>query len=861
MDFSREPLFLGLIVISCLTVLAEPVIGVGAQSGFSEEENYNYVKENWNGSEEIDFDEYWKGENKWGGYHIVYPVQLNTKKLIAEGRMRSDCTDIRVASEGQLLGTRVQDNTCNTSETWVYFGNPDLGDGLVFDENESIEDIEIFYGNKNAGLSKYTTSVYNDDIATVLKPESALGMYYGHHTSVYTDQETNLEDNDRDAPEQEWSVDFETDHGDTGTSEIHISDQDGNSESFSSSDTYTITSSNAPSWVDQGDTLDVYFTSQEVCYSGCSAATSDVESAQWGYPVQFDNPRPAKSNYGSPVDSTSPNLDIDVDQPSGNDVTVSFYDASNGNFIGSDTVYGGLGTATAEWSGLSDGGTYNWYAEACSSGCKQTASNFEFDVNGIPSIEELNFDDSPSDHQFEAVARVRDGDGYSDLDSCSVDATDQSGNSNSYNSLGFDSGSGNEAYCRVTINYDDLSSWSHLANLDVEFTVSDSKNTVSDQDPHTFPNHDPSVVLSSGNFNDYSDRHAFNISADLTFPDDQAAEPDPAGACRIILEGENTGGQNLYNSSVDPELDADFTYLGGNNGVCDFSRVEPDSCKSGNCNGDFNFDVQEQIDVTVKAFDSHGAVGQQSYTNEIPNSVPTIDSLLSPTDGGIVVGEDANLEITASDDEGDSFNVTFFDDDTGNTIETLENVDSSSTLATIWSVGLGEHQWGVNVSDHYSGQTISTWSFRRVISDSFRLEKGIEYRYSSLIVSEFSSSSVMLEVINTHPTAKNITTDVSAVQGNVNISFSSYDGSVYTLESGGSKRFQVEVSRDEEVNGYAEDTLKFNSTDQQIGAETVEEFPVYVKNSQQESRGVPGLTATMIYVIGLVSVLLFGLSV
>lgn len=353
--------------------------------------------------------------------------------------------------------------------------------------------------------------------------------------------------------------------------------------------------------------------------------------------------------------------------------------------------------------------------------------------------------------------------------------------------------------------------------------------------------------------------HAFNVTADVEYGRDdydETVEFTLDNGEGIVHEFEFDNSESHMSREVQDERNVEYEL-----------KVEPDDgiqgvCPSDNCEGNFEFNVLDEVDIEVEVTDEDIGSGDEELQDvQIPNNPPTPGAdPLNPVDGGLVLGEDADLTVSADDEENDPVNITFLDMDSNNELASYSDINLGDPITYTWEdLDLGDYEWGVNVSDHYDYQ-VSSWTFTRVISDSFRLQKSIDYRYSSLIVTESSRASLLIEVVNTHPSEKNISSEVSALDGEVTADFANYDGSTYTLDSGESKRLQIQVDADE-VDGFAEDTLRFSSIDQQIGAETVEEFPVYVRSSEQESRGVPGLTGTMIFIIGLVSVLLFGLSV
>lgn len=304
-----------------------------------EKETYEQVAENWKYSKQIDFSEKWDGGRYWGQHHRLYSIQLNTKELIREGKLREDCQDIRIASEGKLAGTRVQSPTCNTTETWIYFSNTATAFGTKFDPEEKIDTIEVFYGNKDEGLGTNRVSEYNRNLATRIRPESAIEMYFGSHDSTWVshsnDGDPHLHSNNQDAPSQTWHVDFQHDHGDLNTARIHIEDQDGNSQSLSASDTFTLDSSNIPNFVEEGETISVYFESAYNNYNNEGVTYSSRNSAVWGNPnspATASNPDPAQASGTSPVYNTHPELTFQVSDPDDEPVDVDIYNGFAGTW-------------------------------------------------------------------------------------------------------------------------------------------------------------------------------------------------------------------------------------------------------------------------------------------------------------------------------------------------------------------------------------------------------------------------------------------------------------------------------------------------------------------------------------------------
>ncbi|MFX1354101.1 MAG: hypothetical protein ACFE8V_15895 [Promethearchaeota archaeon] len=82
----------------------------------------------------------------------------------------------------------------------------------------------------------------------------------------------------------------------------------------------------------------------------------------------------------------NPVLSVDVNDLEGDDLTISFYDASDDSLIDVDIVLGGSGTASVAWSGLSSGTSYLWYVTA-DDGLNVTQSDtWSFTTNYVPNL-------------------------------------------------------------------------------------------------------------------------------------------------------------------------------------------------------------------------------------------------------------------------------------------------------------------------------------------------------------------------------------------------------------------------------------------------------------------------------------------
>ncbi|MCS7093856.1 MAG: DUF2341 domain-containing protein [Candidatus Aenigmarchaeota archaeon] len=104
-------------------------------------------------------------QNNLTDYQVL--VTLNTQNLISQGKMRSDCGDIRLADSDMrtLLNYWIKPNTCGTSDTRIWVRMPSISAG-------STKKIYMFYGN--ASLVS-TGNGYNTFLAFNLSFDGPIG--------------------------------------------------------------------------------------------------------------------------------------------------------------------------------------------------------------------------------------------------------------------------------------------------------------------------------------------------------------------------------------------------------------------------------------------------------------------------------------------------------------------------------------------------------------------------------------------------------------------------------------------------------------------------------------------------------------
>lgn len=488
------------------------------------------------------------------------------------------------------------------------------------------------------------------------------------------------------------------------------------------------------------------------------------------------------------------------------------------------------------------------YVEDSYDGTDTVSRNYEFPYQQSE-ITNVHFHDSHQEHSFEVTVEFDEGD-Y-DVNSCSMTAVND-GSQNTY------SGDIGDEECIFSgsdeVVYDDLSDWEQrhddndeLIELDLEVELS-SEEGFEDSwtGSHQFPNNDP--MVQEIEISEYDDRHAFDIAVDIEFPDDGSHEP-ASNACVITLEGEDTGGQNIYESDSDPELDADFTYLGNDDAECLVNGVEPEDCESGACSGDFDFEVLEEITVTAEAFDHHEASGSNTVTNEIPNRAANID-IVQPSSGDTILERDVDLEASVDDPEGDQFDVVFRDS-SDDVLESYQSQDDGTFSAEWEDLDVGEYTWTVEVDDSYEETSVSS-NFLRVVSLIYRVQKNVDHPYSVLIVDEGGSSTIFLET-SIETDDREVTTYLSGEDIEPEFQENDDDQKTYDLNVGDTERHQIMVEGIE--TGITE--LEITTEDDTVDVNTTETFPVYVQDPIAEGQQVPGLTKGYLAIIAVFSSLVY----
>lgn len=111
---------------------------------------------------------------------------------------------------------------------------------------------------------------------------------------------------------------------------------------------------------------------------------TEVISSTWTFTTigSGENEGPSAPYNPDPTDGATglnlnPTLSVNVSDPNGDTMDVTFYDASDSSVIGSNTMASN-GTTSVMWSGLSEGMSYEWYATADDGEFNVTSSMWRF---------------------------------------------------------------------------------------------------------------------------------------------------------------------------------------------------------------------------------------------------------------------------------------------------------------------------------------------------------------------------------------------------------------------------------------------------------------------------------------------------
>lgn len=328
-------------------------------------------------------------------------------------------------------------------------------------------------------------------------------------------------------------------------------------------------------------------------------------------------------------------------------------------------------------------------------------------------------------------------------------------------------------------------------------------------------------------FYNYSDEHAFNLSAVVY--DDEGN--DDIQACKVKASNAS--------KTVTFDMDIDKTYGDGDQLECFYSNISEN-----------DFPVLEKLDIEVFAIDTVGNEGNITDVNTVPNSPPEIFGV-RPEDDSRTSGSDIELVANFIDDDGESVDMNFSSSQASpNTI--CNQVLDQGTVECTWSNldSLKDYQWTVNASDGY--QTVSEqYTFRNIVSSQVKSVTSFENRYSSLVVADGTSQTVFYRVENNHDDTKQLTSQVNGL--NSEFVETSSDQITYTLSPDTSRRLEIRVN----PSSTGSKTLNVVTENNNFDITNTDSIEVFVRTQRSNIPEVPGIGLLQVLLIFIASTLYY----
>ena len=367
--------------------------------------------------------------------------------------------------------------------------------------------------------------------------------------------------------------------------------------------------------------------------------------------------------------SYNPILSVEIDDLEGDDVNVSFYNYASDAMIGWDFLFGGSGTASVTWSGLSSGTGYSWYVKTDDGLGVHQSIIWSFTTNYEPGVPT---NPTPSD-------------GATDINynpTLSVDVFDNDGDSlnvSFYNSasdamIGWNFVFGGSGTASVT--------WSGLLN-----DTSYSWYAKSD---------DGLSVIQSATWS-FTTNYVPNAPTNPT-PNDGATGINYSPTLSVDVF-DNDGDDltvSFYDASDDSKIDEDSVLGGSGTASVLWSGILP-----GN-NYSWYATAYDGLNITQSA--------TWSFTT---NYVPNVPTNPTPNDGATGISDDPTLSVDVFDDDGDVLTVSFYDASDDSLIDTELVLGGSGTASVTWT-GLSSdtsYSWYAISDDGLSVNQSATWSF------------------------------------------------------------------------------------------------------------------------------------------------------
>ncbi len=420
-----------------------------------------------------------------------------------------------------------------------------------------------------------------------------------------------------------------------------------------------------------------------VAYDGELIRTSET----WSFITNYEPRRPG---YPSPYHkkigvSLSPTLSVKVEDPDGDAMDVTFYDASDDTVLGSKSSIESGSTASIEWSGLSIGTTYSWYVVADDGEENRTSVLWEFTTLQTPN--EPN-NPSPLDGATGISTSVELRVFVSDIEGENMDVSFYDASDDTLIDNVSDVRNGSFVSVMWTeLNHGETYEWYVTAEDNAGLTESPTwsfttsggtSNTVPDNPMNPFPS-DGSTDISTSP----------TISVEVSDPDDDSMDV------------------SFYDASDDTLIGTDTGVSSGSTASTSWTGLSTETTYSWYAVAD---DASESVNSTTYSFSTRG-----------PNTAPDEPTTPSPSDGSTDVSTSPTISVEVSDPDDDSMDVSFYDASDDTLIGTDTGVSSGSMASTSWS-GLSantSYEWYAVADDGIDESSkSSTWSFKTEVTDT-----------------------------------------------------------------------------------------------------------------------------------------------
>ncbi|MFX1500243.1 MAG: S8 family serine peptidase, partial [Promethearchaeota archaeon] len=400
-------------------------------------------------------------------------------------------------------------------------------------------------------------------------------------------------------------------------------------------------------------------------YGTCQLSLSGFNAA----PDAPTNPFPSDGATGV---SVNPTLSVDVSDPDGDALDVSFYDASDDSLIGTDTGVSSGGTASVDWLGLSGNTAYEWYAIANDGTYSTQSATWSFTtVNTVPDAPTNPF---PSDGATGVSVNPTLSVDVSDPDADTLDVSfyDASDDSLIGTDTGVSSG-GTASVDWLGLSGNTLYEWYAIAT---DGTDSTQSATWSFTTVNTAPDAPTNPVPSDG---------ATGVSVNPTLSVDVS---DPDG---------DTLDVSFYDASDDSLIGTDTGVSSGGTASVDWLGL------SGNT-------LYEWYAI---ADDGTYSTQSATWSFTTVNTAPDAPTNPVPSDGVTGVSVNPTLSVDVSDPDADTLDVSFYDASDDSLIGTDTGVSSGGTASVDW-LGLSGNTvygWYAIADDGTYSTQSATWSF------------------------------------------------------------------------------------------------------------------------------------------------------